>query len=289
VSLPIVDVGFLDSGVGGLAYLDHFLARNSHLSVAYIADTKHFPYGPKTPAELQGILVSVLDQFFAKVDCSLLVLACNTASIVALEHLRKTFPTKAFIGTVPAIKPAVLSSNTKSIGVLGTTRTVKDQYIFQLGRTHGPNCLIHVEPADDLVRLVEQSTAQELHDQNARPTDLVRILEPYITRFRTLKVDQIVLGCTHFLHLHTQFNRLFGNEFTFQDSREGITNRIYSLLNNMEWSRTKEVDLMVAPQRSHYLIITDQSKMSPLLQDRIESRNWEMLPFSIPAMENAKL
>lgn len=292
--LPTIDVCFLDSGVGGLAYLDHFLVRNPHLTTAYIADTKHFPYGPKLPEELRSILVSVMERFFSMVECSMVVLACNTASIVGLEGLRDRFPQKTFIGTVPAVKPAVLSSLNKSIGVLGTTTTVKDQYIFQLARTHGPDCQIHVEPADDLVNLVEESTTQDLFEPEVQLPILEKILEPYIRRFRSRGVDQIVLGCTHFLHLTNQFSRLLGDEFNFQDSRSGITNRVEYLLRSSGSSEGKTDSTPGTQPSSHsqlftgtqpavrYLLLTDPGRLSPLLRERLDGAHWRLLPLDVP-------
>jgi len=273
---PSIDVCFLDSGVGGLAYLDHFLSRNPKLTTAYIADTKYFPYGPKSPEELRNILYYLMIQVFTTFRCSYVVLACNTASIVGLDYLRLMFPDKIFVGTVPAVKPAVLCSQTNSVGILGTTRTVKDRYIFHLANTYRPDCMIHVEPADDLVKMVEETSFVELNDVTAKGSRVYDQLSPYMMRFRDKQVDQVVLGCTHFLHLVNQFNYWYGNEFQFHDSRMGITKRIESLLEKEPQARIPNLQEDPPKEQKTYIIQTDPLTHSPLLQERLDLGKGEM-------------
>ncbi|QQO11425.1 glutamate racemase [Breznakiella homolactica] len=215
---------FIDSGIGGLPYCRHFRSRNPAESLVYTADRANFPYGPKD----RNVLIELLTELTGRlVDCfapKLIVLACNTAAVSALEPLRKRFPDIPFVGTVPAVKPAVLQSRTRSVGVLGTNRTIEDPYIAELARQYGPGCRVTGIAAPDLVEFVEHSYA------GADPEQRKQAVRPYIEEFARAEVDGIVLGCTHFLFLADEFRASAEPGMTVYDSVEGVSRRAETLL-----------------------------------------------------------
>ncbi|MDR3200332.1 MAG: aspartate/glutamate racemase family protein, partial [Spirochaetales bacterium] len=125
-------VAFLDSGVGGLPYLQWVRKHLPGENYIYLADRKYFPYGPKTPDRVFSAVAEGVEKFIKTFDPKLFVLACNTASVSALERLRQAFPAKTFVGTVPAVKPAAEYSKNKRIGVLATNATVHAHYLDSL-------------------------------------------------------------------------------------------------------------------------------------------------------------
>lgn len=217
---PVV---FIDSGVGGLPYLWELRSRAPGQSLVYVADQQNFPYGTKSVEELQGLLHELLLEICRVWDPQIVVLACNTASVVGLEYLRAEFPEITFIGTVPAVKPAALNSVNRAIGVLSTTRTSQDPYLLDLIRRYAADCLVHITPLDPLVALVESG-------QHRNPAVLREILQPVIEEYQEAGIDRVVLGCTHFIHADAELARLFGPGISLVDSRKGVINRVMSFL-----------------------------------------------------------
>ena len=218
---------FLDSGIGGIPYCRHFYRRNPTETIYYLADRFHFPYGTREQAELIGILTTLMQKLAKAVNPKIAVLACNTATVSALAELRQRFPAIPFVGTVPAIKPAMLACKTGKVGVLGTARTIEDPYIRNLA---GSECEIYGITAPELVTFVEQRFF--LADENEKR----EMAKKYIALFRTAGVDTIVLGCTHFIFLLEEFKKEAAStespSIQIFDSLDGITQRIESLLDD---------------------------------------------------------
>ncbi|MDR0389374.1 MAG: glutamate racemase [Spirochaetaceae bacterium] len=215
---------FLDSGIGGLPYLRHFRERNPDEDLVYAADRRNFPYGSKDKDTLTELLSSLLLQLIRISHPKLAVLACNTASVSALESLRKAFPSLPFVGTVPAVKPAVLNSRTGLAGVLGTERTIADEYIQALAKKINPACRVMGAAAPELVEFVEHVM------DGASKAERLDVIRPYVEKFRVAGADSIVLGCTHFLFLLDEFRELAGKDMTVYDSISGVASRAESLL-----------------------------------------------------------
>jgi glutamate racemase len=217
-------VVFVDSGKGGLPYFDFFRARNPRVNAVYAADTEHFPYGKKTKAELIAILSRFTGMLNRRYAPELIALVCNTASVSALDELRAAFPKITFVGTVPAIKPAIENSATGVVGVIGTERTIDDPSIDAIAASVRKPCRIERLAAPELVEFaehrLERATARER-------LDMVR---PYLQRLRAENVDGVALGCTHFLLLKNDFIDAGAPDMRMYDSVEGVTKRIERLL-----------------------------------------------------------
>ena len=220
---------FIDSGIGGLTYCRDFLKKNPGEEVCYLADRQNFPYGPREKDELLSILIPLTEKLLKTINPKIIVLACNTATVSALEPLRQRFTSIQFVGTVPAIKPAASASKTGNVGVLGTARTIEDPYNQNLLKDHGGTCEIFGVAAPELVEFVEHCYYSA--DQNKKN----EIVKKYVDMFRAEKTDTLVLGCTHFLYLIEEFRHEAEPNIKVFDSLEGITKRIEFLLdeNNM--------------------------------------------------------
>ena len=218
---PVV---FIDSGVGGLPYYGAFKKAAPSQPAAYVADRFNFPYGPKSKDELSRIVVDLAHRIVETLDPELLVVACNSASVSALEALRSTFPDLPVVGTVPAVKPAALYSKKRRIGVLATERTVNDPYTAYLSERFAPDCALVGMAAPELVEFVERDFIDSQEDRRRS------VAASYIDRFRALDVDAVVLGCTHFLFLAEEFKEQGGRSLAVFDSREGVAKRALALL-----------------------------------------------------------
>jgi glutamate racemase len=219
---------FFDSGIGGLPYFQYFHQNNPHENLIYIADRMNFPYGKKTKQEIIYILISLFKKLIYQFHPKLIVLACNTASISALSTLREIFSYIKWIGTVPAIKPAIIESRNHCIGVLGTDRTIDDPYITELAEKYSTDTKVIRISAPDIVEFVEKRFFE------ANDAEKQAIVLPYIKEFRHIGADAIVLGCTHFLLLQSTFRITAAPDIKIYDSIAGVSNRIEAILDEKD-------------------------------------------------------
>ncbi|MDR2659777.1 MAG: glutamate racemase [Spirochaetaceae bacterium] len=215
---------FLDSGAGGLPYLSAYSALNPKPLLLYVADKKNFPYGEKTKSELVSLLIELVGRIKKHFSPALITLACNTASVSALAELREYFPGTDFVGTVPAVKPALLYSKKKHIAVLGTERTLEDGYIRRIADNTARDCTITRIMAAELVNFVEHDI--DYSDKAAR----IAMVKKYIDMAREKGADALVLGCTHFLFLLDEFKEASAPDMPVFDSMNGVCGRIENML-----------------------------------------------------------
>ena len=190
-----VDVLVFDSGVGGLSILNAIRPLAPGLSYAFLADNAGLPYGDKSESWLVERVPQVLDKVLQRIECKVLVIACNTASTIVLPALRKhySFPV---IGVVPAIKPAVALSQSKIIGLLATPATIARPYTDALIDEFARDCEVVRLGSSRLVSIAEEKLRGGVVD----PQEIDRILEPFASN----KPDVVVLGCTHFPLLRSE-------------------------------------------------------------------------------------
>lgn len=219
---------FLDSGVGGLPYLSQTRRHVPCARLHYIADDAGFPYGTKSVGEVEDVLLDRTKRLRALLMPDFLIIACNTASQIALKALRAAHPDLPIIGTVPAVKPAAEQSPSGCIGIMATERAVVDPYLDDLIARHAPETRVIKLPAQDLVTFVEhrylKSSAGERREA----------VEPYVRQLIGQGVDRIVLACTHFLHVQediaTCAAALGAPELRIVDSLQGVARRVEQLL-----------------------------------------------------------
>ncbi len=215
-------IGFLDSGIGGLPYLARTRELSPHARCVYVADRANFPYGGKTRRQITRAVLSAASRLIAAEDPAVVVVACNTASVAALERLRAAF-TVPFVGVVPAVKPAAAASRGRRFGVLATRRTVEGRYLRDLVARFARGCTVVSLPASALVDFVERDLPSSTHEQR-----LARVRQE-AARFEG--IDTLVLGCTHFLHLQEEFREvLSAGGIAVIDSLDGVARRAARLL-----------------------------------------------------------
>lgn len=215
---------FLDSGLGCLPYGRFFHSRNRSEKLVCVADRANFPYGKKSRETLAGLLDSLAAGIVSRYDPKVLAIACNTASVSALDFLRERHPSLPIVGTVPAVKPAAENSKTRRIGVLGTERTVDDPYIMELAGRFGPDCAVLREAAPELVEYAEHCYG------TSTQAERLQAVGPYIEKFRRAGADSIVLGCTHYLLLLDDFRLAAGKDMAVYGSVEGVSRRVESIM-----------------------------------------------------------
>jgi glutamate racemase len=222
---PDSPILFFDSGVGGLSVLAPTRALLPAAPVVYAADSAAFPYGTKTEAELAARVPALLGRLVERYRPRLAVIACNTASTIALDHVRAALDIPV-VGTVPAIKPAAEQSATRVVGVLGTPATVRQPYVDDLTARFAADCTVLRHGSAELVALAEAKLAGEPVD----PAAVAAAVAPLTGR----DMDTVVLACTHFpLLAHELAAALPG--VAQVDGGAGIARRIAYLARGQPW------------------------------------------------------
>ena len=215
-----------DSGLGGLTVLAPLAAMRPDLDLTYLADDAAFPYGRLADDALVARVEAVIGAAIARFEPDLVLIACNTASTLALAPLRARFPSMPFVGTVPAIKPAAAVSRSKRISVLATMATVTRDYTRQLVATHAAGCDVALVGAPILAEQAERHVRGLPLDEAL----IKRETAPAFVDADGRRTDQIVLACTHYPLLLDVLTRLAPWPVTFVDPGPAIARRVDSLL-----------------------------------------------------------
>ena len=206
--------------------MNELLKKQPDSSCIYVADTANFPYGPKSHEEVIECVVPLVEKIITRFEPRVLVVACNTISVNALEVLRSKFTSTKFVGTVPAIKLAASISKKRAIGLLATKATCENPYNQELKNNFAADCELVCRADGELVSFIEKNgfTASE--------SELEEAVKPAMDFFISEGCDVVILGCTHFLNVKSAFEKYAlrplrqaqGPQITIVDSVEGVVN-----------------------------------------------------------------
>jgi glutamate racemase len=226
---PNAPLLFFDSGVGGLSVLGPTRALLPKAPIVYVADSAGFPYGKRSEADLASRVPALLGRLVERFHPRLVVIACNTASTIALDHARAALDVP-IVGTVPAIKPAAEISKSRVIGVLGTEATVRQPYVDDLAAKFAADCTIVRHGSPELVELAEAKLGgEEVSVEAVKAAALPMFGAPDGER-----IDTVVLACTHFPLLGDELRGAFPN-VAYVDGGPGIARRIAYLTREQPW------------------------------------------------------
>ena len=214
-----------DSGVGGLSVAHSLRQHYPDAAMCYACDNAWLPYGLREDGALTERIVSVCKAAVAACQASVLVVACNTASTLALEQLRQQL-TIPVVGTVPAIKPAAAMSQTRHIGLLATTATVGRPYTQRLIDSFASDCVITRVAADALVVEAEAYLAGITPDVERMQAALAPLWQAVTSPAVSPPLDTVVLGCTHFPLLKPWLSELAPAPLHWIDSGDAIARRV---------------------------------------------------------------
>jgi glutamate racemase len=240
---------FFDSGVGGLSVLQPTRALLPNAPIVYAADSAGYPYGNRSEAEIASRVPALLGRLVERFRPRLAVIACNTASTIALDHVRAALDLPV-VGTVPAIRPAAEQSRTRVIGVLGTQATVRQPYVDDLAARFAADCTIVRHGSPELVDLAEAKLAGD-----PVSADAVRsAVQPMFDAAADRSIDTVVLACTHFPLLAGELRAAFPN-VDYVDGGGGIARRIAYLTREQPWPADPRPGIAVftAPPRNPLL------------------------------------
>jgi len=214
-----------DSGVGGLTVFREIRKARVDARFLYLADDAAFPYGALDEETLIARVVDVIGAAIAEHAPDLIVIACNTASTLALAELRARFAVP-FVGTVPAIKPACAQSTSKRIAVLGTQATVSREYTRALIRKFAADCEVALVGSPHLAGFAEA----ELANEPASDALIAAEITPCFSAEDSRRTDTVVLACTHYPLLLERFRKLARWPVDWLDPAPAIARRVADLL-----------------------------------------------------------
>ncbi len=219
-----------DSGVGGLSVLERVRAHRPEAPIVYCADNAGFPYGTKSEAELNARVPVLLGRLVERYRPCVVVIACNTASTIALGSVRTVLDLPV-VGTVPAIKPAAALSKSKVIGVLGTRATVRQAYVDHLVETYAGDCTVLRHGTAELVELAEA----KLRGHAAAPEAYTDVMRGLLDQPGGEQLDTVVLACTHFPLVKDELIAATPRSLNWVDSGDGIARRVVHWTQGMVW------------------------------------------------------
>lgn len=209
-------IGVFDSGVGGLSVLREIRKALPGEDLLYVADSGFAPYGDR-PSDFIQQRAEEIVAFFTSVNAKAVVVACNTATAVAVQSLRSryTFP---IIAIEPAVKPAAAITRSGVIGVLATSQTLASKRFSQLVEQYGKGIHVLLQPCPGLVEQVERA---ELDDPGTEAL-VVRYVKPLLER----GADTIVLGCTHYPFLSSLIGAAAGPNVSLIDPAVSVAREV---------------------------------------------------------------
>ncbi len=212
-------IGIFDSGIGGTsiwAAIHHLLP---HEKTIYLADSKNAPYGQKSKDEIIALCIKNTE-LLLKMDCKLIVVACNTATTNAIQELRAKFNIP-FIGIEPAIKPAATNSRTQTIGILATQGTLNSELFNKTAEKFHETKIIE-QVGHGLVELIENG------DINS--PQMTKLLRSYLQPMIDVDIDYLVLGCSHYPYLIPQIKKILPDNIQIIDSGEAVARQTLNVL-----------------------------------------------------------
>ena len=214
-------IGIFDSGLGGVSVWQALHDALPYESLVYLGDGARCPYGSRSREDVLQFTEEAVERLLSE-GCKMIVVACNTATAVAIKTLREKYPTIPFVGLEPAVKPAALSTKTGVIGVLATERSLQGDHFRQAEAKYGADVTILKAVGEGFVEAVEHN------EENTAETEA--LVRKAVLPLVEGGADKIVLGCTHYPFLREVIERVTGDGVEVIDSSEAVARRVIALL-----------------------------------------------------------
>ncbi|ENW22788.1 glutamate racemase [Acinetobacter haemolyticus NIPH 261] len=220
-------IGIFDSGIGGLSIAQEIALHLPNERILYYADTAHVPYGARSDQEIRNLTAQAIEWLYRQ-GCKVAVVACNTASAFSLDYLRDYYGERfPIIGLVPALKPAVIQTQTKVVAVLATPATFRGRLIKDVMLNFAEPAGVKVLTVTNLALVPFVEAGEQMSE--ACKTVLKQILQPVIEQ----GADFLVLGCTHYPFLKPAIRQVFDEKLKLIDSGQAVARQTaYILIKN---------------------------------------------------------
>jgi len=222
-------IGIFDSGIGGLTVLKELMAVLPQENTIYLGDTARVPYGIRSPETVTRYSFENT-QFLLSQEIKMLVVACNTASAISLEAVKREFPLPVLGVLEPGARAAIKATRTRKIGVIGTEATIGSGAYEKAVRSFSPGIEVFTQACPLFVPLAEEGwTDNDVAELAARR---------YLDALRGRGIDTLVLGCTHYPLLKRVIARVMGDGITLIDSATETAREVAEVLAKLNWLRT---------------------------------------------------
>ena len=208
---PDNPIGIFDSGLGGLTVLSPLIEHLPNEATIYLGDIARTPYGDRSPAEIRKFALQGLE-FFIRKNVKALVIACNSASSVALPELHSRAPFPIFDVIAPGARMASQCSRSRAVGVMGTAATINsDTYLYEL-KSVDINLSVHQVPCPRLAPLIEMT--------DISTPEYIKAVRDYVQELPLHDIDTLILGCTHYPLIRDVIQAVVGDDMRMIDSGE---------------------------------------------------------------------
>lgn len=224
-------IAILDSGVGGLTVAKEVKKQLPQEKIVYFGDTSRAPYGPRSPHQVR-LFTRQIVKFLSRMDPKMIVIACNTATAVALDFIR-TEVTVPVIGVVlPGARAAMKQTKSKIVGVIGTEGTIRSGAYEQALHRMCASVQVYSKACPTFVPLVEKGL---YHTDQAK-----EVVKEALAFYEHVPVDCLILGCTHYPFLDSIIAEVLGEEIMRINSAEETALEMKSVLQNLDLLATRE-------------------------------------------------
>lgn len=215
-------IGIFDSGVGGLSVWREIVKELPRESTCYYADSINCPYGLKSQEEIISLSKRIVDFLLSK-KCKLIVVACNSATAAAIDFLREQYDI-LFVGMEPATKIAASKTKTGSIGVLATEQTFNGRHFAETSNKYLQDIEVQVQVGNGLVEMVESGKIDT--------EESLELIKKYLKPMIEKKIDQLVLGCTHYPFLIEQIKEFLPDNVNIINPADAVARHTRTQLKN---------------------------------------------------------
>jgi glutamate racemase len=243
---PGSPIGIFDSGIGGLTVAN---AIHRHLpgeTLIYFGDTAHLPYGDKAPESIKGYAVKISD-FLLSQGCKMIVIACNTASSIAYDTVKRHVGNKAMVVDVisPVVQEVSSMKKVKHVGVIGTRATIKSNaYALRLNESN-PQLKVSSLATPLLAPMIEEGF---FNNKISRT-----IINSYLSRPKIKKIDALILACTHYPLIKPEIEEYYKKEINIVDSADIVARHVKIMLDATHLLNSRD-------SRKHRFYISDYTK-----------------------------
>lgn len=258
-----MNIGFFDSGLGGLTIfkeaIDKFKAN-----YIYLGDIKNAPYGIKPKEEVKKYIFNNIE-YLINNGCKIIVIACNTATSVCVKDLREKYPNICFIGTEPAIKPAILINNDKKVLVMATSLTLKEEKLQNLINELDATSNAKLLPMDKLVRYAEDKEKIDYSEAD-------RYIKERFEKINFQEFSSIVLGCTHFPLFKNEFKHNIPYYIEVIDSANGVVNNMIKHAKEVGIKKEKNNEITIVLTKNNEYFIEKASKILNVEKEKLRCK-----------------
>ncbi len=219
-------IGIFDSGIGGLTVLKEIVTTLPQENIIYLGDTARVPYGIRSPETVTRYSFENTN-FLLSQEIKMLVIACNTASAISLDAVKKEYPLPVIGVLEPGARAAVAATKTRTVGVIGTEATIASGAYEKTIKRLAPDIVVHSLACPLFVSLAEEGWTDN---------DVAALVaKKYLDRLRATGIDTLVLGCTHYPLLKTVIGRTVGPDITLIDSATETAKEVADVLEKLKW------------------------------------------------------